>query len=464
MLRMSVLLRSLCHVPLLAASVAWAVSVDVGTSNAIYTAAEFGQASTLRFVTGSRAELSFVDDAEVFATVRGPGDVRLRIDGAAVRFSGRLESADGDRSSTHLKLTGGARLFVAEHARINQQMANAIDARDIIVSGGGPQDVLELSPGFVADRSGFPDMDAWSANGFSALVCKNVHLVTHNSASLPSMHKRSESGHHSHQGVLSFAAGTNSQWSVRSEPQVYEGRFDWGAGTTLYTEHDLVCAGHYIDDARCYFGSSGAAPAELRKKGPATLALLGSQAYGPGSVIVVSEGKVAFYSDPSDPGAFMRATVDDNRWGTNLTLRVASGATAELRAPRRASLAGLVCDGTLRIVPDAVHGPPTTYVAGDLRFGKDAHIDLHVPADWAVGAQAPIRVAGNVTLGGSLRLPPEWPSTPGRYPIVVADGEISGTWALPSMPEGLQGVLERGVLVATERVPDEAGAEEGEPE
>jgi opacity protein-like surface antigen len=377
----------------------------------------------------------------IAGTLRGQHRVRLLVDGSEVLFNGYWEGADSGRSRNQIELSNGGRLRLGPEARLNQRLGPFINARVFYAIGDGSDTALELDPEFTADHMGFPQVDTWRSLGFSVLYCRSTTLISHATPSLPSVHKRSGNGNHTHHGVIVLENGT---WLVRSERQVYNGQVRWSGRSRIHTDEDLVFIGHYFDDSRCYFGNYTRNESDrLTKTGAGTLYLLGTQIYGPAAELVVAEGRMSVRTDPADPGYRFAEGQDVHR--RHLAIDVASGAAIEFRGLPRYGLRSLNCAGALQL-----HGRLES--SGDMRFGSDAALSLslreraHGDAHPQMAKPSALVSDGTIHLGGTLTITDTRPK-PGSYTIVQAD-RITGSVTVQA-PAGFSASFDAGVVTLT---------------
>ncbi len=393
---------------------------------------------------GRRGGIRLAGDADFPGTLRGNGNVQMFLDGATVNFSGRLEAADSGDTNTYFRLSGGSRLLFTADAAINQQMPNMIYARVIWTYGQGRDDIVEFAPKFRADRMGYPDIERWHADGFSVLFVGEVTLITHDSRSLPTVHKKAGSGGHTHHGVLSFTSGKQALWIVRSRPQQYDGVLDWAETVTMRTEKDFTQIGHYSEDSHCYFGTRTTEGGTFIKEGPAALNLLGTQAYSPGSRMLVREGVVRMFTNPASANEVFKRTVKrpENRWGPNLQIEVAPGAKLVVATPEHVGvgLASLRSEGTV----DVRRGP--VRVEGALTLGAKSLLEVELPSQ---PSETPLIAAGaSARVNGRIRLRND-ALRPGRYVLIEAS-EISGRPQIQA-PDGVKATWDAGAILVGDR-------------
>jgi hypothetical protein len=388
---------------------------------------------------GSTGGLRCTADTLLTGTIRGRRCLNLWVDGCTTTLAGRWEGADAAQVKNCIALERGGRLRVAATARINQQVEGFINARVIEVVGDGSATVIDFDPAFVADHMGFPDLDAWRCDGFSVLFCRNTTMVTHATASLPSVHKRSGDGSHTHHGVISLDAST---WEVRDERQVYDGMVSWRSDSVIRTEADLLLIGHYTEGSHCYFGNLARPEADrLRKTGPGALHLLGSQIYGPQAVLEVTEGLLALRTDPARLPAALAVAPDDQHDGPAVAVG-AEGTLACLGVP--------VCDlRSLRVEGTLVLDTEVT-VQSEAVFTAQARVRLPLAPATAARSHHARRGPGRLSANGPLTL----------AGTLVIDDPVAGSWPVfagapctgsmeVALPAGFQGHLENGVLTIT---------------
>ena len=255
-----------------------------------------------------------------------------------IRFTGVWQ---GDQGGGYpmLVLQEGGHFTIAAEARIDFVMAENFFTRQLWVWGDG-SGVLELEPGFIADRSrGGQEPDA-----MGTIRLAGATLISHATHSLPQHARPDGRGGVYLNGHVVFEGDRPSTWSVQSEAQWYGAQIDFSRDGTIDCQAPLT---HHGQLRRClpvgnggHFVSSGAfrtrsAGVTIRKTGAAMLSLEGQQAYQPGARLVVEEGLLRLYSDPAAGDR-----VDAERYGDHLQLVVRPGASLLLAAPlvRLASL------------------------------------------------------------------------------------------------------------------------------
>ena len=235
-----------------------------------------GEGLTIRH-SGRAGGLRFDGDAALDATLCGPGPPTVEVAGCTVTFNGTWRGAENGGMKSYVRLSRKGRFVFGRRAVVNNNLADLVNARVFYLLGEGTGEVVEFAPGFRADRMGFPD--AWTNNGLSVIICRDVTLVTHETAGLPTVHKKGSSGCLSHHGLVVFAPGS-STWEARTAGQVYDGGIWCGGDVTLAVHTSLTHSGVYSDHARVYFGSG--------REGPITLDSPTKRRFAPASLMAMS--------------------------------------------------------------------------------------------------------------------------------------------------------------------------------
>ena len=385
----------------------------------------------------NRESLGLVSDNGVFTGVLsdgGTGSIQLDVSAAKWTFDGSMRAASG-RSETRINLAAGSHVRLGDNAVINQQMGSMINARPLFVSGA-KDSIFELNENFQADQMGYGDIEAWQPNGFSVLYVDGPELRSHHSQSLPVVNKRSGNGNHTFHGVISFGAkGTTKEnrWVVDSNPQGFVGLFKWNGPLEIHTKKHLKILGHYSEDSHCYFGGKG----PLRKTGPGTLAIVGTQYHPPGSQIIVEEGRLLFMSSTSNPGIILKDALGPDTSWDELNLVISANGSIEFRTPTgyRSHLASLRNEGKLIIDGAGIS------IKGDILSGPESEIAISFGS---LSQKHPVlRCSGSIALGGILRITGERLKT-GDYPIVVGE-ELKGSLKV-ELPAGYAGTFANGLL------------------
>lgn len=397
----------------------------LNTNNHILTVRDRAEAAgaTLLFA-GKKGGLRTQGDMTFAGALRGTKfrtDINLWIDAGTLTHDGVLDGARSGEDNTRFHIADGARLYVGPNARWNQQREGMINARVIWTHGQGAGSVIEFDPDFIADHMGFPDLEAWTADGYSVLFLENATLITHATQGLPSVHKLSGNGNHTHHGVIDFYKGRDNRWLVRTASQVYDGVVSWREGLTITTEANLTLTGHYFEDSHCFFGPRPPYDQEkatrLVKDGPARLDIIGTQLYAPGAELVVREGLLALWTGPHRPGQYARAKWPKVKEWDNLRCVVEKGGTLRFRPPERVGthIASLRSAGRVELVsgPLAVRGGMT------LAAGATLVLSAPTPPKRDEEARARVEIGGALTLAGAIHLTGT-PPKPGDYPLFAA--------------------------------------------
>ena len=363
---------------------------------------------------GSEGALRFVSAATVTGTIEGSGTPTIEVDGASLVFNGTWQGAEAATSSL-LDLRGDSSFYVGPDALLNTQHADGIHASGFIVRGSGLNSIFELDPGFEADRGNFPNMEQWKPTGFSRLPIHDATLVTHATQSLPAIHKRTASGHHAHHGTISFTTGTNNQWIVRGAAQTYDGAVLVGQRLTIDTERDLILTGRHTPEVGTYFGSHGNTPTTIIKRGVGRLAVMGTQAFTPGSQIIAAQGTLLWNTDPTYPADALPLRQGQTLRCGMPRLTIGNGATVRLAHAPTYHFDQITSDGNLHL------DTPSLVVRKDITLAPFSSIVI--PARRLDEHRPLITTKGAITLKGRLVI--EGTPAPGSYRIFAAT-TISG--------------------------------------
>ncbi len=382
--------------------------------------------------------LVFSGQSEFHGSYRGAAfaaQLGIHVESGSLLFNGRYHCALTGGDKGRFLLGKDAQLLLGAKAEINQQMEGMILARPIHVLGEGRSSILELAPDFKADHMGWPDLKNMRPNGFSVLFIKNATLISHHTQSLPSVHKFSGNGNHTHHGVLVFQ-GEDAGWQVKSQPQVFDGVLAFEGRAILDLEEDLLFTGHFFEDSHCYFGSftdKHGAP-ELMKRGPGKLIIMGTQLYKVPSVIRVQEGEMSIRTPTHNPGHYALTRYAGQDWD-NLDLVIEEKGLLRLNPTRnffQSRIRNLELLGTLKL------GSVDLRVQQEMSLGPSA--SLEVPLHAIVTGRGkkrkdhPIQIGTTLKLNGSIRVTGTVPK--GTYLFARAQ-QIQGQadWDLP---EGLR--------------------------
>jgi hypothetical protein len=349
-------------------------------------------------------------------------------------------------SRSYFDLYGGATIDVTAAARLNNNMADLVNARPFrVVSRTGSGTVI-FREGFEADHTGYTSGmtpaghvahyggdGSWDAFGLSTFtVGGDLTVVTHHSRNLPTIHKLGRDGDdrlvHTHHGLFTVSEGDGVRWRVQGHDQWYDGGVNWSSDWTLETLTDLTVEGVYEPQHKVSFGSRGSGARRLTKEGDGTLTIKITQIYNPGTELVVADGAVHFYTDPADYGPWYptwhwTATDGDANDGKNLVLTVEADGRAALLGPS----SGLMALTT----------------AGVLAMELDAGDTTGVRVD----------VLDACALGGTLQiLDADADMVVGAYDLFDAGGGLSGAFEAVEVPAGYAGSYAdaTGVLTVTQ--------------
>jgi hypothetical protein len=371
-------------------------------------------------------------------------------DGATLTFDSAWDNGES-ASRSYFELYGGATIDVTAAATVNNNMADLINARPFRVTNQTGAGTVIFREGFQADRTGYAGgMTAaghvahyggdgsWDDFGLSTFtVGGDLTVVTHHSANLPTIHKlgRDADDHlvHTHHGLFTVSEGDGVRWRVQGNDQWYDGGVNWSSHWVIETLTDLTVEGVYEPQHKVSFGSRGGGVARLTKEGYGDLNINITQIYNPGTELVVADGAVHFYTDPSDYGPYYplvhwTATDGDANGGRNLVLTVEA-------------------DGLATFLNEA-NGLMSLTSAGILAMELDAGDTSGVQVD----------VLNACAQGGTLRiLDADLDMVVGTYDLFDAGSGLSGAFADLDLPPGYAGAYDAfsGVLTITQ-VPEPA--------
>lgn len=390
-------------------------------------------APELEFLASSRKSLLAFKGKSTFLGSYGGGafgaNVGLSVVEGTLLFNGSYNAARSGGDKGNWMIGGNSTLSFGPQAQVNQQMKSMIMARPIFAIGRGKSSILEFDPRFKADHMGWPDLEKMTNNGFSVLYVQDATMVTHHTQSLPSVHKFSGNGNHTHHGVLVFK--NKSKWEVKSSHQIYDGVLAFHGPTEIMTDKDLLFIGHYFEDSHCYFGSWGnpMGPPELIKTGTGRLVLMGTQLYADPFVMRVREGMVAFRTQTAHPGQFALAKHPDKSWD-HLRVNVEKQGTVLFHPPLRLPTILKSLDSSGKVV---VMDSPLT-VRGDMSLHKGSTFQIKVGREakemGKKAPQFPIKVEGDMKLGGRVEILGKLKK--GRYLLARASSfKGEANWVLP---------------------------------
>ncbi|GEM_PF-3400057 len=361
--------------------------------------------------------------------------VGIKVESGELLFNGIYNCALTGGDKGRFFLERDTRLLFGPDAQMNQQMSGMIRARPMFVHGKGNTSILELDRGFNADHMGWPDLDRMVPNGFSVLFLEDAHLISHATHSLPSVHKFSGNGNHTHHGVLVFQ-GQDSQWQIRTSPQIYDGVLGVEGTLRLHTEKDLLFTGHYFEDSACYFGAwtGQDGTSELIKSGPGKLVIMGTQLYAVPFITRVTEGEIIFRTPPHDPGHFVRTEFPNREWA-HLEIVVENKGVIRLNPTQNVFPAKIL---RLQNQGQTFLGSVRLFVQQDMTLEEGGTLEVPLSA-LATGRgkkrkEHPIQIGGTLTLGGEITV--TGPAQKGR--VVFARAKTIRGQALWNLPAGMR--------------------------
>lgn len=332
----------------------------------------------------------------------------------------------------------GSHLVMGPDAQINNNRPDLVNARPFRVFPADATAIFEMHEDFNADLADpavttaeFPFAKTSDdsgdgvyikpVGGMSTWQTVSGTAITHHSRNLASIHKYTGGEkRYTHHGLWDFMGSDEPQpeWIVRSNPQSYDGGIYFMRDWTLNTEEDLTFEGLWHEDVNVGFATRlGVENITFTKKGAADFIIRGTQAYAPGTVMRITEGRVFFYTDPAideaplagNPAWFRGA-------GNNLRLEVANDATAVIYPPE-----GL----TFNLAAAAVAGTITLQHSG----------------------VTVLAVSGELNVSGTLTVETATEPTDGEYVVATAGTELTLSDANLQAPPGWQLVAEDGKLV-----------------
>jgi len=201
--------------------------------------------------------------------------------------------SDGGQSTPHLVVRNGGKIRFAASALIDLVLPGSFFTRQFWCIGDGTG-IIELDPGFIADRTrgGLAD------SGFGSIRLNNVIFRTHETQGLPIGYRPNPSLINSH---FVFEGNPGSVWQVRTNDQEFKGGLWIRKDMTIDAEKNVNVSGvrtiwsDYINFGGVFLEDDSLV---LTKKGPGTFTLSGEQGYALNSTFKVEDGAVEFKNDP----------------------------------------------------------------------------------------------------------------------------------------------------------------------
>lgn len=418
-------------------------------------AARFATVLALLAVAGSRGAGPYESDATVTEGWGGNATVTVEIIGCTVTYQGRID-AGGNQSKFTAQLSQGAKLFLDREAVVDNNKTGSdnqlcVNARPIYFYGSGLQDTIDHHLEFDADHTGFDESrppeeqtcgtDSWDTDGMSSNYYSGIVYVTHHTRNLPSIHKLAGgSGNYTHHGLLTFPNSNGPvTWIVKDNDQTYDGGIRNATTLTIIAEKDLTATGVNHPDAQVNFGSSKSEGGTLIKEGPATLFIHGTQAWNPGALMRIEEGKVVIGTDPGAPEELHSTYGIDNACQC-LTLEVRPSGSADLLpgTPIWDAHAKEYLPTEDRNGFEAIQNRGTI-TAGPGLIDTDGDMTLHGGSQLTftdITAGTEVTVGGNLTLGGTLTID-KISASDSPHVLMRASGSISGGFDTENLPGGV---------------------------
>ena len=332
------------------------------------------------------------------AVAGGGQSTGLIVDDSHLCFRGRWNADQGD-SKSYWYLLANSDLVLQPDAVIVNNMSNQIYARPFEIFGTDGSQVITCAVGFQADQTGWdPNFDvdnqpAWDNTGLSTLRVNDAIYVTQHSQNLPTIHKKSETGEHTHHGLLVLGDAT---WVVQTNEQFYDGGVNSVGDWTLQADQPITVSGTYSIAAKIVVGNFGDTGHQITKRGQAAWTIYMSQAYSAGSSLIIEEGLVDMMTDPGDPGALAKSI----NWPTRdpgQFLQTTIAETGELRLRVESGLLGLRNSGSLQIdagldldAESTLTTSSSVYVSQWSAFPITCAADLHLDGTLTLPAGAPL--------------------------------------------------------------------------
>lgn len=357
--------------------------------------------------------------------------------GAQVTYRGTW-LGNGGNTRNNVNLINGSKLTIASDATINFILPdNHQFTRQFWVYGDGTG-ILELQEGFVAEQT----IDINNPVALGTIRNRGVTLVTHASESLPQYTRRYQNG----ENYLTHLNGgidleeNSPVWSIQTNPQLYEGSVELYTDAKIETLEDLAINGEYLltEDGYNFFGGLYVEDdVTLNKTGAANLNLDGDQAYRPGSVIQLDNGRINFNTNPGDSSVV-------SKFGTTgpfLELSVASEGTAHFN-PTISEVASIVSEGIVQV------GTGTLSVADDLILDNAAELVLNL--ETTDQGRTKVAIGDDLVFDETAKIVITGNPTPGNYPLFNAMGNVELDPTQIVLPEGIQGDFDGQTLSITQ--------------
>jgi hypothetical protein len=212
--------------------------------------------------------------------------------GTEVIYKNRFLS-DGGQSVPHLVVQNGGKIRFAASALIDLVLPGSFFTRQFWCLGDGTG-IIELDPGFIADRTrgGLAD------SGFGSIRLNNVIFRTHESQGLPIGYRPNPSLINSH---FVFEGNHGSIWQVQTNDQEFKGGLWIRKNMTVDADRNVNVSGvksiwpDYVNFGGVFLEDTSLI---LTKKGSGTFTLSGEHGYANKSKFIVENGAVEFKTDP----------------------------------------------------------------------------------------------------------------------------------------------------------------------
>ena len=212
--------------------------------------------------------------------------------GTEIVYGGQFQ-ADGGQSVPHLVVQNGGKIRFAASAVVDLVLSGSFFTKQFWCMGDGTG-IIELDPGFIADRSrgGLAD------SGFGSIRLNNVIFITHETQGLPLGYRPNPSLINSH---FVFERNPGSVWQVKTNDQEFKGGLWVKTSMTIDALKNVNVSGvksiwsDYVNFGGVFLEDTAVV---LTKKGAGTFTLSGEHGYAPDTKFKVEDGAVEFKTDP----------------------------------------------------------------------------------------------------------------------------------------------------------------------
>lgn len=241
--------------------------------------------------------------------------------------------SDGGQSVPHLVVGNGGKIRFSASSVVDLVLPGSFFTRQFWCLGDGTG-IVELDPGFVADRTngGLADL------GFGSIRLNNVIFVTHESQGLPLGYRPNPSLINSH---FVFERNPGSVWQIRTNDQEYKGGLWIEQNMKIDAVKNVNVSGvkaiwpDYVNFGGVFIRNPNIT---LTKVGQGTFTLSGEHGYALDSRFLVQEGAVEFQTDPFNEADSIFYKSNNRVHGQNLVVElegdgrvVAKASTVRLR-------------------------------------------------------------------------------------------------------------------------------------